>query len=87
MIRITTTATTFLTIDFRSNDGKFRKLGGYGARIRFTPELAKKLSEVQKKLAIDNEDFDSAKILKFEIERLKNLATNLDTERVISQPM
>lgn len=43
--------------------------------------------EVQKKLAIDNEDFDSAKILKFEIERLKNLAMNLDTERIITQPM
>ncbi len=43
--------------------------------------------EVQKKLAIDNEDFDSAKILQFEIERLKNLAMNLDTERIITQPM
>lgn len=43
--------------------------------------------EMQKKLAIENEDFDSAKILKFEIERMRNLAFNLDTERVILAPL
>lgn len=43
--------------------------------------------EVQKKLAIENEDFDSAKVLKFEIERLRNMAMNLDTERVILAPI
>ena len=43
--------------------------------------------EIQKKLAIDNEDFDSAKVLKFEIERLKNLTMNLDTDRIITQPL
>jgi len=42
---------------------------------------------MQKKLAIENEDFDSAKILKFEIERMRNLAFNLDTERVITAPL
>ena len=35
--------------------------------------------EHKKKIAIENEDFDSAKILKHEIERLKNFSMNLNT--------
>lgn len=42
--------------------------------------------ELQKRLAVENEDFDSAKVLKFEVERLKSLAMNLDAQRVIDQP-
>jgi hypothetical protein len=38
-------------------------------------------------MAIENEDFDSAKILKFEIDRLRNAAMSLDTERVILTPI
>ena len=29
---------------------------------------------MQKKMAIDNEDFDSAKVLKYEIDRLRQMA-------------
>ena len=43
--------------------------------------------EAQKKLAIENEDFDTAKVLKFEIERLRSMAMTLDTDRVILAPL
>jgi hypothetical protein len=43
--------------------------------------------EIQKKLAIENEDFDSAKVLKYEIDRLRSLAMTLDTDRVILTPI
>ena len=43
--------------------------------------------EAQKKMAIDNEDFDSAKVLKYEIDRLRSLAMTIDTERVILSPI
>ena len=39
------------------------------------------------KVAIENEDFDSAKVLKYEIERLRNMASTLDTERIIHAPI
>ena len=38
-------------------------------------------------MAIDNEDFDSAKILKYEIDRIRSMAMSLDTERVILTPI
>ena len=38
-------------------------------------------------MAIENEDFDSAKILKYEIDRLRQMAMQLDTERVILTPL
>lgn len=43
--------------------------------------------EVQKKLAIENEDFDSAKILKYEIDRVRMMAMNFDNERAILTPI
>jgi len=43
--------------------------------------------ETQKKLAIDNEDFDSAKILKYEIDRIRALAMTLDNERSTLTPI
>ena len=42
---------------------------------------------MKKKLAIENEDFDSAKVLKYEIGRLRGLAMTLDTDRVILTPL
>lgn len=38
-------------------------------------------------MAIDNEDFDSAKVLKYEIDRLRSLSMALDTDRVILTPI
>lgn len=38
-------------------------------------------------MAIDNEDFDSAKILKYEIDRLRSMAMQLDTDRVLLTPI
>lgn len=38
-------------------------------------------------MAIENEDFDSAKILKYEIDRLRQMAMALDTDRVILTPL
>jgi len=43
--------------------------------------------ESQKKLAIENEDFDSAKVLKYEIQRIRSLAMTLDTERPSLTPV
>ena len=43
--------------------------------------------EQQKRLAIENDDFDSAKVLKYEIERLRSMAMTLDTDRVILTPI
>ena len=43
--------------------------------------------EMQKKMAIEKEDFDSAKILKFEIDKLRNVAMTLDTERALLTPL
>jgi hypothetical protein len=38
-------------------------------------------------MAIENEDFDSAKILKYEIDRIRSMAMSLDTDRVILTPI
>jgi hypothetical protein len=38
-------------------------------------------------MAIDNEDFDSAKVLKYEIDRLRSMAMTLDTDRVLLTPI
>lgn len=38
-------------------------------------------------MAIENEDFDSAKILKHEIDRLRHIAMQLDTDRLILTPI
>lgn len=38
-------------------------------------------------MAIEQEDFDSAKILKYEIDRLRQMAMSLDTDRVILTPI
>lgn len=43
--------------------------------------------EAQKKSAIDNDDFDTAKVLKYEIDRLRAMAMTLDTDRVILTPI
>jgi hypothetical protein len=38
-------------------------------------------------MAIENEDFDSAKVLKYEVDRLRAMAMSLDTDRVILTPI
>lgn len=38
-------------------------------------------------MAIENDDFDSAKVLKYEIDRLRSMAMTLDTDRVILTPI
>jgi hypothetical protein len=38
-------------------------------------------------MAIENEDYDSAKVLKYEIDRLRSLAMNLDTDRATLTPI
>lgn len=43
--------------------------------------------ETKKRIAIENEDFDSAKILKHEIDRLKNFSMNLNTARPALTPL
>jgi len=43
--------------------------------------------ENQKKAAIENEDFDSAKILKYEIDKLRQIAMNIDNERAVLTPI
>jgi len=43
--------------------------------------------EMQKKNAIESDDFDTAKVLKYEIDRLKAMAMTLETDRVILTPI
>jgi hypothetical protein len=43
--------------------------------------------EAQKRQAIECDDFDSAKVLKYEIDRLRAMAMSLDTDRVILTPI
>lgn len=38
-------------------------------------------------MAIDSEDFDSAKIFKYEADRIRSMAMSLDTDRVILTPI
>lgn len=42
---------------------------------------------MQKRQAIECDDFDAAKVLKYEIDRLKAMAMTLDTDRVILTPI
>jgi hypothetical protein len=38
-------------------------------------------------MAVDNEDFDAAKVLKYEIDRLRAMAMTLDTDRALLTPI
>jgi hypothetical protein len=38
-------------------------------------------------MAIEQEDFDAAKVLKYEIDRLRAMAMTLDTDRVVLTPI